>query len=50
VIIPYFDSVYGPLQAYLTAQHTEETHLTVSTLGTCLVDPDPGGQKIAPKN
>jgi hypothetical protein len=28
-IIPYFDSVYGPLQAYLTAQHTEETQVPV---------------------
>jgi hypothetical protein len=28
-IIPYFDSVYGPLQAYLTAQHTEETQVSV---------------------
>ncbi len=33
-IIPYFDSVYGPLQAYLTAQHTEETQVPVFTLGT----------------
>ena len=24
-IIPYFDSVLGPLQTYLTMQHTEET-------------------------
>jgi len=30
-IIPYFDTVYGPLQAYLTAQHTEETQVLLTT-------------------
>lgn len=30
-IIPYFDSVLIPLQGYLTAQHTEETQVLLTT-------------------